>query len=125
MLEARPDFTSIYALYGLGGIGKTQIAIEYAYLHKEEFDIICWLRADDYQTLVSSYVQLAANPIFESFINLNIQDEKDYEIIANSIRLWFENTVEQSWLLIFDNADKLKEVIHPQEIQASEQISDD
>ena len=31
--EAKPGFTSSFSLYGLGGIGKTQIAIQYVYQH--------------------------------------------------------------------------------------------
>ena len=55
VLDARPDFTSSYVIYGLGGVGKTQLAIEYSYQHRKDFDIIYCLRADNYETLLRSY----------------------------------------------------------------------
>ena len=103
-------------LHGLGGIGKTQIAIEYAYRHQKEFDIICWLRADDYNTLISSYIQLANNPTFKSFANLNFNDKPNHEAIAKRVQMWFENTVEMRWLLILDNADSLGSYDHQSDI---------
>ena len=53
VLEAKSDLTSSYVLYGLGGVGKTQIAIEYSYQHRADFDIIYWIRADSYESLPS------------------------------------------------------------------------
>jgi len=47
VLNAQPGITSSYVIYGLGGVGKTQLAIEYSYQHRNDFDIIHWLRADD------------------------------------------------------------------------------
>ena len=104
--KAKPGFTASHALYGLGGIGKIQIAIEYTYRHQNEFDIVYCLRADDYKTLISSYIQLSNHPEFRTISGLKFDNEKDYEKIAIGTRKWFENT-RLNWLLIFDNADLL------------------
>lgn len=48
-LETRPSSPMLksIALFGMGGIGKTQIAIQYAYRNIEKFDIILWIAADN------------------------------------------------------------------------------
>jgi hypothetical protein len=110
VLEARSDLTSSYVLYGLGGVGKTQIAIEYSYRHRADFDIIYWLRADNYETLLMSYLRLYNNPSFKTFSCLNLGDENNSESIAMQIKSWFENCQDITWLLIVDNADNLETI---------------
>ena len=111
VLEARPDLTSSFVLYGLGGVGKTQIAIEYSYRHHAYFDIIYWLRADNYETLLTSYHHLYKDPSFKAFSSLDLGDENNLEIITMRIKSWFESCQDISWLLIFDNADNLETIV--------------
>ena len=92
--KARSDRTSSYVLYGLGGVGKTQIAIEYSYRHHADFDIVYWLRADNYDTLLMSYLQLYNDPSFKAFSSLNLGDENNSEIVAMRIKSWFESLSE-------------------------------
>src|SRR5271169_7021220 len=77
--EASLIMTSSYVLYGLGGVGKTQIAIEYSYRHEADFDMIYWLRADNYETLLMSYLQLYNDPSFKAFSSINLGDESNLE----------------------------------------------
>jgi len=107
IVNPRPGFTASYALHGLGGVGKTQIAIEYAYRHKSEFDIICWLRANDWNTLINSYVELSRIPQLTSLGIPSPQEGQDHVDIAKQMKDWFEKENNVRWLLIFDNADKI------------------
>src|SRR6266487_1492588 len=40
------------AINGLGGIGKTQVAVEYAYRHREEYRFVLWANASTEETLI-------------------------------------------------------------------------
>ena len=88
------------AISGLGGIGKTQIAIEYAYQHRREYWTVLWTRADTREALVSGYVALAA------LLGLPEKDEQEQAIIVQAVMRWL--TTEGGWLLILDNADDLE-----------------
>lgn len=46
-------------LHGLGGIGKTQTALEYSYTFREEYDAIFWIRAELDSTLAETYAIIA------------------------------------------------------------------
>jgi tetratricopeptide (TPR) repeat protein len=107
VLNAPPNRTSSYVIYGLGGVGKTQIAIEYSHQHRDNFDIIHWLRADDYETLLASYFQLYEDASFRGLTGLNLGEETDLFTISTRVKSWFENCQGIRWLLVIDNADNL------------------
>jgi len=88
------------AISGLGGIGKTQTAIEYAYKYKGEYKAVFWINADSKESLISGFVTIAG------LLNLPVKVDKDQELIVASVKNWFETKC--SWLLIFDNADDPK-----------------
>jgi hypothetical protein len=107
-LNAPPNLASSYVIYGLGGVGKTQIAIEYSYQHRDEFDIIHWFRADDFETLLTSYVQLYNDASFRALTGLNLREETNLATISTRVKLWFETCEGIRWLLVIDNADNLE-----------------
>lgn len=41
-----PSTLRTASLHGLGGVGKTQIALEFAYRHADDYDAIFWLKAE-------------------------------------------------------------------------------
>src|SRR5258708_3844134 len=47
------------AISGLGGIGKTQLAVEYAYRFHRDYQAVLWARAESQETLSASYIALA------------------------------------------------------------------
>ncbi|MBI5305052.1 MAG: toll/interleukin-1 receptor domain-containing protein [Chloroflexi bacterium] len=90
------------AIHGLGGVGKTQMAIEYAYRHAPEYDLVWWLRAETTMTLAADFAALAQP------LNLPEKDERDQRIVMDAVRAHLRQT--QRWLLIFDNANAPEDV---------------
>jgi hypothetical protein len=87
------------AISGLGGVGKTQLAVEYAYQHRADYQAVLWARAESTEALTSSCVALAKE------LNLSQKDERDTTLIVAAVQRWLcSNT---GWLLILGNADDL------------------
>ena len=100
--EHTTALTQPQAITGLGGIGKTQTAIEYAYQHRKEYQVIWWLRAEELTTLAADYAQLAIE------LNLPEQEATEQAIQIQAVRGWLEQ--HRGWLLIFDNAEEEEDI---------------
>jgi tetratricopeptide (TPR) repeat protein len=89
---------------GLGGVGKTQTALEYAYRYSTEYSAVFWVYADSIQALISSLIRLA------HMLNLPERNEQDQYIIVEAVLRWLR--LHTGWLLIFDNVEDFP-VIEP------------
>jgi tetratricopeptide (TPR) repeat protein len=87
------------AITGLGGIGKTQIAVEYAYRFHQDYQVVLWARAENNEVLTSSYVTIA------SLLKLPEREAQEQEITVQAVKVWLQR--HSGWLLILDNADDL------------------
>lgn len=105
-----------FAVCGFGGIGKTEIAREFAQRHKDSFDAVFWVVADEIAKLDHHYQQISLA------LGLEERSECKSQVVSREIvKGWLSNprkhlsasdeselgqeTPEANWLLIFDNAD--------------------
>ena len=127
----------IVVLHGLGGIGKTQLAIQYAYIHQKDYTSVWWVNASTTQTLSQGFMgiaqqlltyharkaaaglkrdgaQIAAELGLPSDVvdqNGKLTTSRDItDIVVNAIIEWFAADDNNQWLLIIDNYDDLRNV---------------
>ena len=61
LVHAAPVAVVAHALYGLGGVGKTQLALEYGHRYAADYELIWWIPAENPVTLAETLAQLGAN----------------------------------------------------------------
>jgi uncharacterized protein (DUF2267 family) len=85
------------ALYGLGGVGKTQLAIEYAHRFAADYDVVWWIPAEQPALIRSSLAALAQQ--------LQVGGETVAESVQAVLDALRRGEPYRRWLLVFDNAD--------------------
>ncbi len=86
----------VQAVTGIGGVGKTSTAIEYAHRHRDEFDIAWWVAAEN-PTLVP-------DQLFTLACALDLVAPADPAPVGVA-RLHAELAQRERWLVVFDNAE--------------------
>jgi DNA-binding XRE family transcriptional regulator len=99
LLMAGKQVALTQAISGLGGIGKTQLALEYAYQYQKSYHDIFWVNADTEESLMASYV------LFAGMLHLPEYEEADQNKLKVAVQHWLRK--HTGWLLIFDNMEDL------------------
>jgi tetratricopeptide (TPR) repeat protein len=88
------------AIHGLGGVGKTELALEFAHRYASDYDIVWWIAAEQPTTVTTDLAGLAEE--------LGIARAVDQ---AEMVRLLFgELRGRERWLLVYDNAERPEEL---------------
>jgi len=101
---------SIYVLRGLGGIGKTQLAVEFARRHHRQFSAVFWLdgRSEDSlrRSIASCASRIPEGQISEASRTYAADGSTDVNTVVGDVMGWLARPDNTTWLLIFDNVDR-------------------
>ena len=101
----------VVVLHGLGGIGKTQLAIEYITRYKEKYTAVFWLNANDKDSLKSSFRDIAQHILEEQkgkpsiSILASVDLNGNLDQVVTAVKTWLSLQRNTRWLMIYDNYD--------------------
>jgi tetratricopeptide (TPR) repeat protein len=84
-------------LHGFGGVGKTQLAVEYIYRFLDEYDLVWWIPAEQQTLVLQSLAALSRQLGMQEMENLQERVDSVLTTLASS---------DMRWLLVFDNANQ-------------------
>jgi ATP/maltotriose-dependent transcriptional regulator MalT len=103
-LTPRPKRQNVVALCGLGGMGKTQLSIQFARKFVDTYSSVFWLNGKDKDTLKASLAALAAQ-VVENYTPPSVNDAQEQERMAQQVRQWLSRPDNDRWLVLYDNYD--------------------
>ena len=103
------DRRKIHVLYGLGGIGKTQLAIAYCRKHQGIYSAILWLNGNSKDTLLQSLAAFATYIRIDGLQGSTVRTTghgQETAEKANTVRRWLALEGNHRWLVVLDNVDR-------------------
>jgi len=96
-------------LHGLGGIGKTQIAVEYANSRRKNFSAVFWISAKSEEVLKHMLAAFAERIPLQDVLDSSgqiIKTNDGFERAYTAVKEWLDLPDNHRWLIVFDNVDK-------------------
>ncbi|KAF1360965.1 TPR-like protein, partial [Lizonia empirigonia] len=117
LLEASPPISpttkhrqKVVAVYGLGGIGKTQLAVEFARKHHHRFSAVFWLDGSSKASLEQSFVDVAQrlprDELTADGAARLSEAAVEADVAVRECQRWLTMPSNRHWLLIIDNVDR-------------------
>ncbi|PQP85055.1 hypothetical protein C0Q44_11340 [Paenibacillus sp. PCH8] len=100
--DQQPKNKKLISIYGMGGIGKSQLAVEYSYLFEDMYQAVWWVRSDETVTMIADIEEFCLR------LELPIRDGEDQSIAKEELFIWMEKN--ENWLLIFDNVENSEDL---------------
>lgn len=83
---------------GMGGVGKSEMIRQYVIKHRDEYDCIWWIDAQEEQQVIQAYIDLACRKGLSKVI-----DNTSVDDIIALVKYWLQKEDCGSWLIVFDN----------------------
>ena len=112
MLLSSADQTrrKICVLHGMGGIGKTQLAIEFARKYRKTYSAVFWIDGSSKEKLKQGIANLASqlpqHQLMERARSYAQQLRNELDEVVADVLFWFSQPLNEQWLLIYDNVDR-------------------
>jgi hypothetical protein len=123
------DHQRVLLLYGTGGMGKSQLAVEYSHQNQDSYSAIFWIDAKTEQSTVSSFIgeverlvrHLGRSKTYEEAAKSlgiaglvdgtgTVSREQQFAArIVQDFKEWLVGAIAGRWLLLFDNYDQLED----------------
>jgi hypothetical protein len=98
-------------LHGLGGMGKTLLALTFAQRYRDTYSAVFWMNSKNVDTLKQGYVA-AAKRIFREYPSLGhlktIAEGDNLDEAVEAVKQWLSSAHNDRWLIIYDNHDTPK-----------------
>jgi hypothetical protein len=97
----------VFVVHGMGGIGKTQLCVEYVRKHKADFSAILWVDGSSKDALRQSFASAGARLSKEGTHEQArfSQGSNDIDESVDAFIGWLSSPGNSSWLIVIDNAD--------------------
>ncbi|THZ50808.1 TPR-like protein [Aureobasidium pullulans] len=100
----------IFVVHGLGGIGKTQLSIEFVRQYQTKYSAVFWLDGSSKDALQNSFLnivtRLPAGEVTLSLAHAAKQASPDMKLIVRGVQDWLSLPSNHRWLVVIDNVDR-------------------
>ncbi|MER5795281.1 FxSxx-COOH system tetratricopeptide repeat protein [Streptomyces sp. NPDC001980] len=99
-----------HALHGMGGVGKSQLALEYVYTHQHDYKVICWIPAERESLVLAGLATLAVHLGVASTERDSVGVPAAGTAVPAALEALRSGVPYDNWLLVFDNAEDVEMV---------------
>ncbi len=97
--EEKKSASVLTVCYGLGGVGKTQLALYYYHKSHKPYSFRCWFPAEQLETAYREFC---------IFFNISLNEKDSFDDVSSKVKKWLEQ--HSDWLLVYDNVTDYKSI---------------